>query len=56
VTELGLRRSIGPLGRAWISAVAESFFAALKVELVDRQHHRTRAEARASISAAVEGV
>jgi hypothetical protein len=38
------------------NAVAESFFAALKVELVDRQHHRTRAEARASISAAVEGV
>jgi hypothetical protein len=37
------------LGRAWINAVAESFFAALKVELVDRQHHRTRAEARAWI-------
>jgi transposase InsO family protein len=30
-------------------AVAESFFAALKIESVERQHHRTRAEARAWI-------
>jgi putative transposase len=31
------------------NAVAESFFATLKVELVDRNHYRTRAEARVSI-------
>jgi putative transposase len=31
------------------NAVAESFFATLKVELVDRCHYRTRAQARASI-------
>jgi hypothetical protein len=31
------------------NAVAESFFATLKVELVDRHHYRTRAEARVSI-------
>jgi len=31
------------------TAVAESFFVTLKVELVDRQHYRTRAEARASM-------
>jgi putative transposase len=30
-------------------AVAESWFASLKVELVDRHHYRTRAEARAAI-------
>jgi putative transposase len=33
-----------------INAVAKSFFATLKVELVDRHHYRTRAEARVSIS------
>ncbi|HET6789137.1 MAG TPA: hypothetical protein VFH49_14320 [Aquabacterium sp.] len=31
------------------NAVTESLFATLKVKLIDRQHHRTRAEARASI-------
>jgi hypothetical protein len=29
--------------------VAESFFATLKVQMVDRYHYRTRAEARVSI-------
>jgi putative transposase len=33
------------------NAVAESFFASLKVELVDRAHYRTRAEARAAVFA-----
>ncbi|MDP8929385.1 MAG: integrase core domain-containing protein [Actinomycetota bacterium] len=33
------------------NAVAESFFATLKVELVDRRHFRTRAEARTAIFA-----
>jgi putative transposase len=31
------------------NAVAESWFASLKVELVHRQHYRTRAEARTAI-------
>jgi putative transposase len=31
------------------NAVAESWFASLKVELVDRAHYRTRAEARAAV-------
>src|SRR5215212_9511674 len=46
---LGLRRSMGRTGSCLDNAVAESFFATLKVELVDRQHYRTRAQARASI-------
>ena len=46
---LGLQRSIGRTGSCLDNAVAESFFATLKVELVDRHHYRTRAEARASI-------
>ena len=46
---LGLRRSMGRTGSCLDCAVAESFFATLKVELVDRCHYRTRAQARASI-------
>jgi putative transposase len=48
---LGLRRSMGRTGSCLDNAVAESWFATLKVELVDRCHYRTRAEARASIFA-----
>jgi putative transposase len=42
---------MGRTGSCLDNAVAESFFATLKVELVDRHHYRTRAEARASIFA-----
>jgi putative transposase len=48
---LGRRRSMGRSGSCLDNAVAQSWFASLKVELVDRQHDRTRAEARASIFA-----
>jgi putative transposase len=48
---LGMRRSMGRTGSCLDNAVAESWFATLKVELVDRHHYRTRAEARASIFA-----
>jgi putative transposase len=48
-TRLGLRRSMGRTGSCLDNAVAESWFASLKVELVDRAHYRTRAEARAAI-------
>ena len=46
---LGLRQSMGRTGSCLDNAVAESLFATLKVELVDRCHYRTRAQARASI-------
>jgi putative transposase len=46
---LGLRRSMSRTGSCLDNAVAESWFASLKVELVDRAHYRTRAEARAAI-------
>jgi transposase InsO family protein len=48
---LGLRRSMSRTGSCLDNAVAESWFASLKVELVDRAHYRTRAEARAAIFA-----
>ena len=40
---------MGRTGSCLDNAVAESFFATLKVELVDRCHYRTRAQARAAI-------
>ena len=49
LTDTGLVASMGTIGDALDNAVAELFFATLKVELVDRHHHRSRAEARAAI-------
>jgi putative transposase len=46
---LGLRRSMSRTGSCLDNAVAESWFASLKVELIHRHHYRTRAEARAAI-------
>jgi putative transposase len=48
---LGLRRSMSRTGSCLDNAVAESWFASLKVELVNRAQYRTRAEARAAIFA-----
>jgi putative transposase len=48
-TRLGLRRSMSRTGSCLDNAVAESWFASLKVELISRHHYRTRAEARAAI-------
>jgi putative transposase len=48
---LGLRRSMSRTGSCLDNAVAESWFATLKVELVDQAHWRTRAEARTAIFA-----
>jgi putative transposase len=48
---LGLRQSMSRPGSCLDNAVAESWFASLKVELTHRQHYRTRAEARTAIFA-----
>jgi transposase InsO family protein len=48
-TRLGLRRSMSRTGSCLDNAVAESWFASLKVELVSRTHYRTRDQARAAI-------
>jgi len=42
---------MGRTGSCLDNAVAESWFASLKVELCDRKHYATRAEARADIFA-----
>ena len=48
---LGLRQSTGRTGSCLDNAVAESFFATLKVELVNRTRWRSRAHARMAIFA-----
>src|SRR6266511_5474439 len=48
---LGLRRSMGRTGSCLDNAVAEAWFASLKVELIDRAHYRTRAQARTAVFA-----
>jgi hypothetical protein len=52
-TATGVGGNLGQLGDiaelVGRAAVAESWFASLKVELVHRQHYRTRAEARTAI-------
>ncbi len=45
----GLRASMSRRGDCWDNAVAESFFASLKLELVYQVQWRTRAEARTAI-------
>ena len=48
---LGLTQSTSRTGSCLDNAVAESFFASLKVELVNRRRYATRAQARAEIFA-----
>lgn len=51
----GLRASMSRRGDCWDNAVAESFFATLKRELVDGADWRTRDAARTAIFAYIEG-
>jgi putative transposase len=53
--EAGIAASMGSVGDAYDNAVAESFFATLKVELLHRKGWPTRAAARAAIFAYIEG-
>src|SRR5690606_36100396 len=47
--EAGLVGSMGSVGDAYDNAMAESFFATLKTELLDRQRWMTRMQLRAAI-------
>jgi putative transposase len=53
--EAGLVASMGTVGDSYDNAVAESFFATLKAELVDRQPWPSRARAQLAIFEYVEG-
>lgn len=55
ITGLGMRSSMGRTGVCWDNALAESFFAALKVERVYRTFYATKAQARRDVIAYIEG-
>ena len=50
----GIRQSLGQPGTCWDNAVAESFFATLKTELIHRQRWATRQRARSAIFEYIE--
>jgi transposase InsO family protein len=51
----GVRLSVGRRGQCWDNAVAESFFATIKSELLDRQGWPTRNAAHTAIFEYIEG-
>ena len=53
--ELGVRLSVGRTGQCWDNALAESFFATIKKELLERRSWTTHASARAAIFDYIEG-
>jgi transposase InsO family protein len=55
LTRRGIVASMSRTGDCWDNAVAESFFATLKGELVDHERYPTRAAATASIGDYLEG-
>lgn len=54
-TEMGVRPSRGSVGDCYDNALAESFFATLECELLDRRRFRTQAEAKLAIFRFIEG-
>ena len=50
-----MRPSMGSVGDAFDNAMAESFFASLECELIDRRTWRSFAEARMAIFTWIEG-
>ena len=54
-TEMGVRPSMGSVGDAYDNAMAESFFASLECELIDRRVWRSFAQARMEIFTWIEG-
>jgi putative transposase len=52
---LGVRPSMGSVGDAYDNAMAESFFASLECELIDRRSFETKSEARLAVFSYIEG-
>jgi putative transposase len=52
---LGVKPSMGSVGDAYDNAMAESFFATLECELIDRRRFHTRAEATMAVFGYIEG-
>ena len=53
--QLGVRPSMGSVGDAYDNAMAESFFATLECELIDRRVWKTQTEARLAVFSWIEG-
>ena len=53
--EVGVRPSMGSVGDAYDNAMAESFFATLECELLDRRRFKNQAEARMAVFEFIEG-
>ena len=53
--EAGVRPSMGSVGDAYDNAMAESFFATLECELLDRYRFKAQAEARIAVFEFIEG-
>ncbi|WP_431191511.1 IS3 family transposase [Ottowia testudinis] len=53
--EMGVRSSMGSVGDAYDNAMAESFFASLECELINRRSWRSQTEARHAVFAWIEG-
>ena len=53
--KLGVRPSMGSVGDAYDNAMAESFFASLECELIDRRSFQTKAAARVALFTYIEG-
>ena len=52
--EMGVRPSMGSVGDAYDNAMAESFFATLECELIDRRSWKTKAQARTALFTWIE--
>src|SRR5262247_4352884 len=53
--EAGVRPSMGSVGDAYDNAMAESFFATLECELLERRHFKNQAEAQVALFEFIEG-
>jgi putative transposase len=53
--EMGVKPSMGTVGDAYDNAMAESFFATLECELIDRRIFKSKAEARTALFTYIEG-
>ena len=53
--EMGVRPSMGTVGDAYDNAMAESFFASLECELINRRSWKSKAEARTALFTWIEG-
>ena len=53
--QMRVKPSMGSVGDCHDNAMAESFFATLECELIERQSFRTQAEARMAIFVYIEG-